>query len=167
MMSFLQRPRLSPLVFDGRWREGRRSIPFKCCGPRWPHWRHTLSQLNQCGSLCSHLLPPGPQWAATLNAWNNDIECIMPKPSNFLSQDFRWKKNPKFIICFIFFLLKLRNQGCQEGWTSCKEMESEAFKDIVYTPRRNELLFQSGSQKTWIYFIFSFQKCKKYLKVRI
>lgn len=73
------------------------------------------------------------------------------------------KKTLKFIICFFFFF-KMRNQGYQEGWASCKEMESEALKDIVYTPQRNQLLFQSGSQKTWIYFIFSFQKCKKILK---
>lgn len=92
------------------------------------------------------------------------VERIVPKPSKVLIKRFQVEPcPPTFIICSLSLALffKLWNKGCQERWTSCKEMESEAFKDVVYSPQRNQLLFQSGSQKTWIYFIFSFQKCKK------
>lgn len=160
MMSFLQRPRLSPLVFDGRWREGRRSIPFKCCGPRWPHWRHTLSQLNQCGSLCSHLLPPGPQWAATLNAWNNDIECIMPKPSNFLSQDFRWKKTPNLSFALFFFFLSWGIKAVKKDGHLAKKWKVRPLKTLFIHPEEMSSYFSRDHRRLGYILYFLFRSVK-------
>ena len=95
--------------------------------------------------------------------WMNETvikDHTMPKPSTFLSKNFMWKKRTKFIIVF-FLKLKWGWSLSRKGWTSCKETKMKPLKSLLIHPQRNRLLFQSRSQKSWIYFIFSFQKHKK------
>lgn len=146
-------PFLMGLAFDGKYREWERSHPVLVLWSRWPHWRSTLSQLSRCRLLCSHLLHRGSR----ASFWMNEIVIkyhTMPEPSKFLSKNFRGKKRTKFII---FYFFKLRGKkGCQgKGWTSCKEIENEALKDIVHTPpKKSALISVRITEDLDIFYIF-------------
>lgn len=100
-------------------------------------------------------------WATPWNEWQSDHRSNHAQPIKVIFKGFREGKK----VLTFFFLTE--GKMLSEEQTYCKETENEVFKSIVDIFQRNQLLFQLGSQKTWTHFIFSFQKCKKYLKVHI
>lgn len=99
--------------------------------------------------------------------WMNKVVTIdgfMPQSSKFLSKDFRRREKKKNIIYHSLLSFAEYKRLSRRVDILRKKEKKEASEDITYIPQRNQLLFQSGSQKTWIYFIFSFLTCKKILK---
>lgn len=79
------------------------------------------------------------QWTTTLNEWDSDYTSNHAQALNAFIKGIQGEKN-KDSLSFAFFFFKLRKKDCQgEEWTSYRETESEAFKDIIYIPQRNQL----------------------------